>query len=152
PPVTLTTSLEGKVAVITGSSRLIGAAIARYLAEQGANVVVNYLKDAKSADTVVRGINSLGKGTAVAIRADVSSFEGGKYLLDETVKAFGKLDILILNSSVTGSKPLADIDEAFFDVHMNVNVKAPLFLVKAALPLLPARKSASRGLISIMIY
>jgi len=134
-----TTSLLGKVAIVTGSSRSIGAAIAQALGELGANVVVNYANDAKAADEVVQSIKSNGKGAgAVAIKADVSTLHGGRHLLEETIRTYGKLDILVLNAGIMGSKPLADVDEMFFDAHMQVNVKAPLFLVKAATEYLPA--------------
>lgn len=131
----------GKVAIVTGSSRSIGAAIAKALGEQGANVIVNYANDAKAADEVVQSIKQSGKGDAAAVKADVSTLDGGKHLLEETIRVYGTLDILILNSGMMGSKPLEDVDEAFFDDHMRINVKAPLFLAKAATEYLPARES-----------
>jgi 3-oxoacyl-[acyl-carrier protein] reductase len=73
-------------------------------------------------------IKQKGKGSAVAIKADASTISGGQLLINETVKAFGKLDILICNAGIMGNKPLADVDEAFFDAHINSNVKGPLFL------------------------
>ncbi|KAJ6611740.1 hypothetical protein B0H10DRAFT_2223805 [Mycena sp. CBHHK59/15] len=114
----LTTSLKGKVAVITGSSRSIGAAIAKCMGEQGAKVVVNYVNDSKAADEVVGVIKATLSGTAIAVKADASTIAGGKQLLDEAV--------------------LADVDEEFYDAHFNTNVKGPLFLAKAAAELLPA--------------
>jgi 3-oxoacyl-[acyl-carrier protein] reductase len=125
---------------VTGSSRSIGAAIARSLGEQGANVVVNYVQDSAAADEVVQAIRSQGKGGAIAIRADASTLEGGRTLLAEAVKTFGKVDILVLNAGIMGSRTLAEVDEAFFDSHFDVNVKAPLFLAKAAASILPSRK------------
>ncbi|KAH9480848.1 Short chain dehydrogenase AgnL6 [Psilocybe cubensis] len=132
-----TTSLHGKVAVVTGSSRSIGASIAKCLGDHGANVVVNYVKDAAAADEVVQAIRSQGKGGAIAVKADTSTLEGGQFLLDEAVKTFGKVDILVLNAGVMGSKTLSEIDEAFFDSHFDINVKAPLFMAKAAASILP---------------
>lgn len=134
----MSTSLIGKVAIVTGSSRSIGAAIARRLAEDGANVIINYLSNSDAADEVITAINSKGKGKAVGVKADVSSVAGVHTLLEETVKAFGKLDILVLNAGIMGSRVLADVDEQFFDSHIRINVKGPLFLTKAAVPLLPA--------------
>jgi len=131
-------SLAGKVAIVTGSSRSIGAAIAQQLAEEGANVIVNYFSNSQVADEVINAINARGKGKAVGVKADASSTIGGSHLLEETVKAFGKLDILVLNAGIMGSKVLADVDEHFFDSHIDLNVKGPLFLTKAAVPLLPA--------------
>ncbi|KAJ3511433.1 hypothetical protein NLJ89_g4101 [Agrocybe chaxingu] len=130
------TSLHGKVAVVTGSARSTGAAVAKYLGEQGANVVVNYVNDASLADGVVQAIRSQGKGGAIAVKADTATLEGGQHLLDETMKTFGKIDILVLNAGTWGAKTLAETDEAFFDAQFNTNVKAPLFLAKAAAPLL----------------
>ncbi|KAJ6622517.1 hypothetical protein B0H10DRAFT_888166 [Mycena sp. CBHHK59/15] len=130
--------LPGKVAVITGSSRSIGAAIAKCMGEQGAKVVVNYVNDSKAADEVVGVIKATLSGTAIAVKADASTIAGGKQLLDEAVKAFGGVDILVLNAGIMGSKVLADVDEEFYDAHFNTNVKGPLFLAKAAAELLPA--------------
>ncbi|KAF7340518.1 NAD(P)-binding protein [Mycena sanguinolenta] len=133
----MSTSLTGKVAVITGSSRSIGAAIAKHMASQGAKVVVNYVAGADAASEVVSAIKTAG-GTAVAVQADVSTIAGGQHLVDESVKAFGGIDILVLNAGIMGSKVLADVDEAFFDAHFATNVKGPLFLAKAAASVLPA--------------
>ncbi|KAF9261069.1 NAD(P)-binding protein [Marasmius fiardii PR-910] len=131
-------SLEGKVAVVTGSSRSVGASIAKALAEQGASVVVNYGHDPKPAADVVNYIKSLGRGDAVAVKADATAIDGGKFLLNETLRVFGRLDILILNAGIMGSRALQDVDEAFFDAHFDANVKVPLFLVKEAVKSLPS--------------
>ena len=134
------TTILGKVAIVTGSSRSIGAAVAKCLGEHGANVVVNYINDTKAADDVVQSIRSQGKGGAIAVKADASTVEGGKLLLQEAVKTFGKVDILVLNAGIAGRRTLAEIDEAFFDAHFSANVKAPLFMAKMAMPLLSSRK------------
>ncbi|KAJ6487172.1 hypothetical protein C8R47DRAFT_1047236 [Mycena vitilis] len=133
----MSASLKGKIAVITGSSRSIGAAIAKHMGAEGAKVVVNYVSNAKAADEVVSAITAA-NGTAVAVKADASTIAGGQHLLDEAVKAFGGVDILVLNAGIMGNKVLADVDEAFYDAHFATNVKGPLFLAKAAAPLLPA--------------
>jgi NAD(P)-dependent dehydrogenase (short-subunit alcohol dehydrogenase family) len=67
----------------------------------------------------------------------MTNLASGQELLAKTIEAFGKIDILVLNAGIMGSRPLADVDERFFDEHFLLNVKAPLFLVKAAAPLLP---------------
>ncbi|KAJ7704868.1 hypothetical protein B0H17DRAFT_920851, partial [Mycena rosella] len=121
----------GKIAVITGSSRSIGAAIAKNMGEQGAKVVVNYVNDSKAADEVVSAIKAT-SGSAVAVKADASTIAGGQYLIDETIKAFGGIDILVLNAGFMGTGILADVDEASYDAHFATNVKGPLFLAKAA--------------------
>lgn len=132
--------LTGKVALVTGSSRSIGAAIVKRLAADGANVVVNYASNSAAASAVVDEINNAEPpaGKAVAIQADAGTIAGSQHLLDETLKIFGRLDVIVLNSGVMGSKTLAELDEQFYDDHFNSNVKAPLFLVKAAAPHLQA--------------
>ena len=138
------TTILGKVAIVTGSSRSIGAAVAKCLGEHGANIVVNYINDEKAAVDVVQSIRSQGKGGAIAVKADASTVEGGQLLLQEAVKTFGKVDILVLNAGIAGSRTLAEIDEAFFDAHFSANVKAPLFMAKMAVPLLSSRTSFLR--------
>ncbi|KAI0043509.1 NAD(P)-binding protein [Auriscalpium vulgare] len=130
--------LAGKVAIVTGSSRSIGASIAQRLASDGASVVVNYVNNAIAAESVVSAIHTEGKGKAISIKADVSSVAGAKSLLDQSISAFGKLDILVLNAGVQSSTVLADVDEACYDSHFNVNVKGPLFLTQLAAPLIPS--------------
>ncbi|KAJ3859975.1 MAG: NAD-P-binding protein [Lentinula lateritia] len=129
---TLSTSLTDKVAIVTGSSRGIGAAIALRLAEEGAKVVVNYVSNLQAANEVVQKIKLSGKGDAVAIKADISTVEAGTILIDETLKLFGKLDILVLNAAALQYRVLADVTEHTYDTHMNTNVKGPLFLSQAA--------------------
>ncbi|KAJ3812970.1 NAD-P-binding protein, partial [Lentinula aff. lateritia] len=124
---------SGKVALITGSSKSIGASIARALAAQGASVVINYAKDSRSAEEVAQQINlSLNSTSAIVVKADSSTISGGHYLLQETLRIFGRLDILVLNAGLMGSRTLSEIDEPFFNAHFDFNVKAPLFLVKEA--------------------
>jgi len=127
-------SLSGKVALVTGSSRSIGAAIVKRLAHDGAHVVVNYVQGVDSANAVVDEINSTREGAAIAIQADVSGTAGTKKLVEDTLKAFGRIDILVLNAGMTRNKPLENTDEVDYDDIFNTNVKGPLFLVKAASP------------------
>src|ERR1700679_958341 len=87
--MTMSTSLVSKVAI---SSRSIGAAIAHRLAEDGADIIINYVSNSRAADEVINGINSRGKGKAVEVKADVSSITGANHLLEESVKVFGKID------------------------------------------------------------
>jgi 3-oxoacyl-[acyl-carrier protein] reductase len=135
----------GKVAVVTGSSRSTGAAVARCLGEHGASVVVNFVTDSQSAEEVVQAIRSNGKGGAIAVKANTATVEGGQLLLDEAMRTFGRIDILVLNAGVMGSKTLAEMDEGFFDVCFETNVKVPLFMAKAAARLLPARALFDRS-------
>lgn len=124
--------LSGKVAIVTGSSRNIGAAIVKRLAADGASVVINYNGSQAAANELAEQINAEGKGKAVAIQADVSSTAEGNRLIEETLKAFGQLDILVLNAGLMNNHPLDAIDEKMFDDHFTVNVKVPLFMVKTA--------------------
>ena len=120
--------------VVTGSSRSIGAAIAKRLAQDGASVVINYASNEAAAKEVADEINGIRSGAAVTIKADVSTVESCKSLLDETLKAFGKIDILVLNAGIMGLRGLREVDEKFFDNHFLINVKGPFFLVQAAEP------------------
>ena len=124
--------LAGKVAIVTGSSRGIGASIAKRLASDGASVVVNYFGSAGAAEEVVKSIHAEGHGKAVAIKADVSSIPASTKLIDETVQHFGKLDLLVLNAGLMNNGALDALDEKSFDDHFNINVKVPLFMVKEA--------------------
>jgi len=132
PPKAL--PLLGKVAIITGSSRSIGAAIAKRLASDGANVIINYHSvDSFSAMFVANKINSQPNGgKATIVKADMSTIGGGKYLLEQCIKQLGKPDILVLNAGLMGHKTLQEVDEKYYDLHFNTNVKGPLFMVQAA--------------------
>ena len=121
-----------KITVVTGSSRSIGAAIVKRLARDGASVVVNYASNETAAKEVADEINAIRGGAAVIVKADVSTVGSCKYLLDETLKAFGRIDILVLNAGIMGMKTLHEIDEKFFDDHFFINVKGPFFLAQAA--------------------
>ena len=127
-------SLQGKVAVITGSSKGIGAAIAERLATDGASVVVNYSRSAAPAEALVKRIKSNG-GKALAVQADVSKSSEIAKLFSETTAAFGHLDILVNNAGIYKFVPLQSIDEEHFDRHFNLNVKSLLLVTKAAVPL-----------------
>jgi len=125
--------LTGKVALVTGASKGIGAAIATALAADGASVVVNYASSKEGAEAVVARIKQAG-GTAVAVRGDVSQQAEAKALVDAAVQQFGRLDILVNNSGVYGFAPLEEITEADFHRHFNVNVLGVLLTTQAALP------------------
>lgn len=117
--------LAGRVALVTGASRGIGAAIARRLAADGAKVVVNYSKSAGPAEEVVRQIRQAG-GEATAVRADVSDPAQVKPLFDAARKAYGKVDILVNNAGVYASWPVEQADPARYDELFNLNVRGPL--------------------------
>ncbi|MBF6025371.1 glucose 1-dehydrogenase [Lysobacter niastensis] len=123
--------LAGKVAVVTGASKGIGAAIATALAAEGAAVVVNYASSQEAADKVVAGITASG-GKAIAVRGDVSKQAEAQAIIDTAVKQFGRLDILVNNSGVYQFAPLEEITEDDFHRHFNINVLGLLLTTQAA--------------------
>ncbi len=129
--------LKGKVAVITGASKGIGADIAKGLAKEGASVVVNYASSKEGADRVVAEIAGSG-GKAIAVQGDVSKEADVKRLFAETKKTFGKLDVLVNNAGVYKFAPLEDITEEQFHWHFNTNVLGLLLTTQEAAKLFPA--------------
>jgi 3-oxoacyl-[acyl-carrier protein] reductase len=113
--------LDGKVAVVTGASKGIGASIARHLASEGASVVVNYASSKTGAEKVVSEITAEG-GSAIAVQADVGKATDIDRLFAETKRAFGKLDILVNNAGVFEFAPLENISEEHFHKQFNLNV------------------------------
>lgn len=124
-------ALAGKVAVVTGASKGIGAGIAKALAGAGASVVVNYASSKDGADRVVAEIAAKG-GKAIAVKGDVSKAADVKSLFDETKKAFGRLDVLVNNAGVYLFQPLADITETEFHRQFNTNVLGPILTTREA--------------------
>jgi len=123
--------LQGKVAVVTGASKGIGASIAKYFAAEGAAVVVNYASSKEGADRVVKEIASKG-GKAVAVQADVSKQKEIERLFAEAKKAFGKLDILVNNAGVYEFSPLDGVTEDHFRKHFDLNVLGLVLASKEA--------------------
>jgi 3-oxoacyl-[acyl-carrier protein] reductase len=123
--------LTGKVAVVTGASKGIGAAIAKSLASEGAAVVVNYASSKSGADTVVASITENG-GKAVAVRGDVSKAADVAGIIDAAIKTYGRLDILVNNSGVYGFSPIEAVTEDEFHRQFNVNVLGLLLTTQAA--------------------
>ena len=123
--------LEGRVAVVTGASKGIGAAIAEHLAAAGAAVVVNYASSRAGAEAVVGRIREAG-GKAVAVQADVSKPEDIRHLFAETKKAFGKLDILVNNAGIYEFAPLEAINAEHFHKQFDLNVLGLLLTTQEA--------------------
>lgn len=129
--------LKGKVAVVTGGSRDIGKSISIKLAEEGANVVVNYHSSEAGAEETVNQIESLGR-EAIAVQADVSSLVDIKKLKDKTVETFGSsVDILVNNAGgLFARRSLSELDETFYHLVMGVNFKSTVFVMQAFEPLM----------------
>lgn len=123
-------SVEDKVAVVTGSSRGIGRAIALRLASQGARVVVNYKSNQTAAEDVVEQIRADG-GEAVAIQADVSQFDQAQALIDQAKAAFGRVDILVNNAGTTRDTLVVRMSEEDWDLVVDTNLKGTFNCIKA---------------------
>jgi 3-oxoacyl-[acyl-carrier protein] reductase len=124
--------LAGKVAVVTGASKGIGAAIAEKFGVEGANVVVNYASDKAGADRVVKKIQAAGS-KAIAVKANVAKSAEIRTLIDESVKAFGKIDILVNNAGVYEFQPLEQITEDHFRKQFDLNVLGLLLTTQEAI-------------------
>lgn len=129
-------NLTGKVAVVTGASKGIGAAIAKHLAAEGASVVVNYATSKTGADKVVTEITAQG-GKAVAVQGDVSKATDAKGIIGAAIQSFGHLDILVNNSGIYNLGPIGEVTEEEFHRHFNTNVLGPILTIQAALNYLP---------------
>lgn len=123
--------LTGKVALVTGASKGIGASIAEKLATEGASVAVNYNQDSAGANVVVDRIKERG-GKAFAVRANVSDANQAKFLVEQTIGEFGKLNVLVNNAGVLEFRMFADITEEYIDQYFDVGVKGLLLVTQAA--------------------
>lgn len=123
--------LQGKVALVTGSSRGIGRAVAERLSSEGGSVVINYVRSATRAQEVVGAIESRG-GRAVAVRANVGKVVDVQSLFEQTIEHFGKIDILVNNAGALFTEPIAEVTEEDFDRLFAVNVKGTFFACQQA--------------------
>jgi 3-oxoacyl-[acyl-carrier protein] reductase len=124
--------LEKKVALVTGGSRGIGAAIAKRLAADGASVAITYAKDASAASTVVKAIE-LDGGTAIAIQADAADVGAVRDAVEKTVSAFGGLDVLVNNAGTAIPKPFEDATLEEMDRVIDINIRGVFATTQAAL-------------------
>jgi 3-oxoacyl-[acyl-carrier protein] reductase len=125
-------ALNKKVALITGGSRGIGAAIAKRLAADGASVAITYTKGAEAASAVVKAIEQAG-GKAIAIRADATDTAAVKSAVEKTVSTFGSIDVLVNNAGTAIPKPFEETTLEEMDQMMNLNVRGTLVATQAAL-------------------
>ncbi|QOZ24480.1 SDR family NAD(P)-dependent oxidoreductase [Bradyrhizobium sp. CCBAU 51753] len=134
-----TGSLHGHVALVTGGSRGIGAAIVKMLAEAGAAVAINYRERATEAETLAKGIVAAG-GRAVAIAADVSEAAAVTELVERARNELGPLDILVNNAGIAIVRGVDDLTEEDFDRTITVNLKSAFLCTQAVLPMMRTRK------------
>jgi 3-oxoacyl-[acyl-carrier protein] reductase len=128
----MSNKLDGKIALVTGGSRGIGAAIAKRLAADGANVAITYSKGADAAKSVVKEIERAG-GTAIAIQADAADADASTAAVDRTVAAFGRLDVLVNNAGTAIPKSFEETTLEELDRLIDVNVRGTLVVTQAAL-------------------
>ena len=124
-------SLEGKVALVTGSGRGIGKGIALELAKRGASIVINYANAAKGAQLAVQEIEDIG-GKAIAIQANVTKVPEVRRLFKEAIEHFGRLDIVMSNSGSEIFKPEEDVTEEDYDRIFGLNTRAQFFVAQEA--------------------
>ena len=123
--------LSGKVAVVTGASKGIGAGIAKELAAAGATVVVNYATSREGADRVVADITAT-EGRAIAVQGDMSKIDDVRRLFAETTEAFGKVDVLVNNAGIYKFELLEEVTEREFHRHFDTNVLGPILAIQEA--------------------
>ena len=124
--------LEGKVVLVTGSSKGLGRAIVLQLAAQGADVVINYSRDDAAADDVRKAAEAYGV-RALTVQADVSRVEGIQDLYDAAVTEFGRVDVVVANAGMEKvNVPVSDVTEEDFDLLFRVNTKGPFFVLREA--------------------
>jgi 3-oxoacyl-[acyl-carrier protein] reductase len=130
--------LDERVALVTGASRGIGAAIARALGEEGARVAVNYHRSEAQALAVVAAIEAAGS-KAIALQADVSDAAAVRGLVDRTVAAFGPIDILVNNAGILTASPLDQMSDDVWDEMLATNLRSVFLCARAVLPAMLAR-------------
>jgi len=135
----MTATLKGRVALVTGGSRGIGAAIARDLAQAGASVAVNYRAQADQANAVVDALRGIG-ANALAVKADVSQSTEVAAMVGRVSSELGPIDILVNNAGIAITRGVDDLTEADFDRTIAVNLKSAFLCTRAVLPMMRQRK------------
>ena len=135
--------LEGRVAVVTGSSSGIGQAIAIKLAEEGASIVVNYSGHSEGAEETLQHVEAAG-AKGIIVQADVSKLEAVKNLIDQGWTKFGSVDILVNNAGLERKADFADVTEDEYDLVLGINLKGPFFSTQAFVRRLRAVRKSGR--------
>jgi 3-oxoacyl-[acyl-carrier protein] reductase len=133
---------ESKTAVITGASRGVGRATALRLAESGANIVVNYLKEEEKANNVVALCKEKGVD-AIAVQGDVSVWSDAQNLAQKAIEKFGKIDLLVLNAGIWEGAPIEEMSEETWNKVLNTNLKAAWAMTKACVPSMKKQPNGS---------
>ena len=120
-----------KTAIVTGSSRGIGRAIAEKLGSQGFNVVVNYVGNKAEADKVAAAVEAAG-GKTITVQADVARVSDAEKLFSEAERAFGGVDVLVNNAGILEMKPIGEVDDDFYNWHFDINVRGTFNLLRLA--------------------
>lgn len=134
-----TRPLEGKVAIVTGSSRGIGSTIAKELAKKGAYVVINYNTSKAAANAVIEEIKQFG-GTAIGCQANVAHIEEAQYLIDTAIKKFGRIDILINNAGITRDRTFKKLSQEEWYEVINVNLNSVYHTTSSAIQIMAEQK------------
>lgn len=143
-------NLEGKVAIVTGSGRGIGRAVAMKLASLGANIVINDIPSSEAADETAKEIEAMGRQTLVC-KGDVRSFDDVREMVNKTIEKFGKIDILINNAGITRDGLIMRMSEADFDDVIAINLKGAFNCVKAVTrPMMKQRSGAIVNMASVV--
>lgn len=142
-------SLQGKVALITGAAHRIGATTARMLHAEGMNIIVHYRSSRAAAQALQEELNGQRENSVVLIQADLHETPKITEMVREAIKAWGRLDVVVNNASSFYPTPLGQIDENVWDDLIGSNLKAPLFLSQAAAPHLKANKGCIVNIVDI---
>jgi pteridine reductase len=145
----MTLSLQGKVALVTGGARRVGAAIARRLHGAGASVVLHYRDSAADADALAAELNAVRAKSAVTVKAELLAPIAPRALVAEALQQFGGLDLLVNNASSFFPNPIGDIEPSHWEELIGSNLRAPLFISQEAAPHLAKRAGAIVNIVDI---
>lgn len=137
----------GKTAIVTGASRGVGRATALRLAEAGANVIVNYLKNNEKADEVVELCKGKGSG-AISVQADVSKFIEAREIAKAALETFGKIDLLVCNAGIWEGAPIEEMTETLWNKVLNTNLKSAWAMSKVCVPSMKKQENGAIVLVS----